>query len=301
MITLVLLVNALFALVLPLGKLILQYEQPFTIVATRMIIGGAILLGYVAATRGISFPKSKAFLRDIFLLALFNVFLTNAGEFWGLQHMSAAKTCFIYNLSPFFSAFFGYLYFSERMTTRKWLGLMISFMGFIPMMMVEAPSEYALTHIGFLSSAEIALLVATISMVYGWIIMQHLVRYALVDTLTANGISMIIGGLMSAVAAFFCETWYPVPAASLGSFLLLLASIIVVSNIICYTLYASLLRTYTATFMAFSGLTGPLFAALFDWLFFGTLVTWHFYGATGVVFLGLYLFYQEDLRQGYLV
>lgn len=301
MITLVLLVNALFALVLPLGKLILQYEQPFTIIAIRMILGGGILLGYVSATRGISLPQSRAFLRDIFLLAVFNVFLTNAGEFWGLQHMSAAKTCFIYNLSPFFSAFFGYIYFSERMTKRKWLGLMISFMGFIPMMMVDAPGEFALTHIGFLSSAEIALLIATISMVYGWIVMQHLVRYTLVDTLTANGISMVLGGLISTAAAYLFESWHSIPMASLGSFILLLSAIILISNIICYTLYASLLRTYTATFMSFSGLTGPLFAALFDWLFFGTLVTWHFYGATLVVFFGLYLFYQEDLRQGYLV
>jgi drug/metabolite transporter (DMT)-like permease len=301
MITLVLLVNALFALVLPLGKLILQYQQPLTIIALRMILGGFILLGYVSTTRGIKFPRGKPFVRDIFLLALFNVFLTNAGEFWGLQHMSAAKTCFIYNLSPFFSAFFGYLYFKERMTNRKWLGLMISFMGFIPMMMVEAPEEFGLVHIGFLSSAEIALLIATISMVYGWIVMQHLVRYTLFDTLTANGVSMIIGGLMSGVGAYFFESWHSIPTEALVHFIGLLLLIILISNLICYTLYASLLKTYTATFMAFSGLTGPLFAALFDWLFFGTLVTWHFYGATLVVFLGLYLFYQEDLRQGYLV
>ncbi len=300
MIFLVLLVNALFALFLPLGKLIMQYEPPFSIIALRMILGGSILLGYVWLRRGITVPKTRSFLKDIFALALFNVFLTNAGEFWGLQHMSAAKTCFIYNLSPFFSAFFGYLYFDERMTHRKWLGLLVSFLGFVPMLLADSPDEFSLTHIGFLSTAEIALLVATISMVYGWIVMQRLVRYTVVDALTANGLSMIIGGLMSTVVAFFIESWRPLAATQITPFLALLIAIIIVSNIICYTLYTSLLRTYTATFMAFSGLTGPLFAALFDWLFFGTLVTWHFYGATLVVFAGLYLFYQEDLRQGYL-
>ncbi len=42
----------------------------------------------------------KKHLPLILFLSVFNVFITNTLEFWGLQYMETAKTCMIYNLSP---------------------------------------------------------------------------------------------------------------------------------------------------------------------------------------------------------
>lgn len=216
--------------------------------------------------------------------------------------MSSAKTCFIYNLAPFFSALFGYLHFEERMTVRKWAGLLISFFGFLPIMLAPAPDEAGLLHVGPLSLAEIALLVATISSVYGWIVMQDIVRRRHFSPLLANGLSMILGGFFSVIGSLVFEApyWQPIPLIQWWPFIGWLLAI-VICTLIIFTLYAELLKKYTATFMSFSGLTGPLFAAVYDWFFFGSMVSWHFYVATFLVFVGLYLFYQEDLRQGYLV
>jgi len=297
---LIVLIQALFSLVFPLGQLALQYCPPFSLIALRMFIGGAILLGYYAWIGGQK-HLNKSFLWHIFLLGLFNIYLTNAYEFWGLQYMTGAKTCFIYNLSPFFSAFFAYLHFGEQMTAKKWIGLMISFCGFIPIMLTPSAGEIALNHIGFLSTAEISLIIATIASVYGWIIMQDIVRRKGWNTTYANGLSMLIGSFFSLATSFVSESWSPTPVTSWWPFIGYVMLIVLVSNIICYTAYAYSLKKYTATFMSFTGLIGPFFAALYDWLFFGTIVSYHFYIATSLVMIGLYIFYYEDLRQGYLI
>lgn len=301
---LILLLNALFSLVFPIGKVAMEYCPPFFLSGLRMLLGGALLTGFwLLKPNRKPLEWTPSFIWHMVLIALFNVYLTNAFELWGLQYMSSAKTCFIYNLAPLFSAFFSYFYYGELMTKKKFLGLGISLAGFIPILMGDSPAETALTHYWFFSSAEIALIIATISFVYGWVIMQGLVRHKNYDSSSINGISMLGASIFGFVQSWFMESWGStgIPVTSWSPFIWWLLLIILVSNIGCYSIYTHLLKKYTATFIAFTGLTGPLFAALFDWIFFGTAVTWHFYLATILVTVGLSFFYQEDLRQGYLV
>lgn len=297
----VIIISALFSLIFPLGKIAMAYCPPFFLIGLRMMLCGTIFLGYWALIVRQKVPWSMNFAWKIFLLAFFNVFLTNSFEFWGLQYMSSAKTCFIYNLAPLFSALFAYLHLKEHMTLKKWGGIFISLLGFLPIIMSYAPDESTLLHIGFLSSAEISLLVATIGSVYGWIIMQHIMRKERWHVSLANGFSMLLGGLFSLMASYIQEQpWQPTPVVQWWPFLGYLFLIVIISNII-YAWYTQLLQRYTATFMAFSGLTGPVFAALYDWLMFGITVPLEFYIAIILVTLGLYIFYQEDLRQGYVL
>ncbi|MFA6065986.1 MAG: DMT family transporter [Candidatus Babeliaceae bacterium] len=297
---LVILINALFSLVFPLGQIALRSCPPFFIIGLRMLLGGTLLLGYWLL-RGEKQAFTKSFIWHVFLLGVFNIYLTNAFEFWGLQYMTSAKTCFLYNLSPFFSAFFAYLHFGERMTYKKWLGLGLSFAGFIPIMLTPSCGELDLTRVGFISTAELALIIATMASVYGWIIMQDIVRHKQWDSTLANGLSMVLGGLLSYGHSLLSEAWNPTPVLSWWPFLGIVIVITLISNIFCYSAYAYSLRRYTATFMAFSGLMGPFFAALYDWLFFGIAVSGHFYIATVLVAAGVYLFYHEELRQGYMI
>ncbi|MGC2310584.1 MAG: DMT family transporter [Candidatus Babeliaceae bacterium] len=296
-----LIISALFSLIFPLGKIALAYCSPFFLTALRMFLGGAILLLYRLIFKKTQTEKfSYIYFLQIVVLAIFNIYLTNAYEFWGLQYMSSSKTAFIYNLSPFFAALFAYWYFNERMTTKKWIGLIISFIGFLPIFLADAPAEKNLSHLFSFSTAELALLIATVATVYGWIVMQNVVRQKH-DPVMANGLSMLGGAVISLLHSVFVETWHPTPVISWWPFLGWLVLIVFFSNIVCYSLYAYSLKKYTATFVTFAGLTGPLFAALFDWLFFGISVSWDFYLATALVCGGLYLFYQEEMRLGYIV
>ncbi len=296
----VILINALFALVFPLGKLAMTYAPPFFIVGTRMLCGGIIFLVYQYWTNRHAFQVPRAYWWTLFLLALFNTYISNSFELWGLQYMSSAKACFIYNLSPFISSLLAYFYFNEQFTIKKLIGLLVGFLGFIPLLYFQSPEESTIWQFSFLSLAEIALIIAAITIVYGWILMQDLVRTHHYSSIMANGISMVGGGCMSLIHSLAVEPWSPTPVTQVWPFIGWLTVLTLVSNIICNTLLARLLKKYTATFLSFTNFTSPLFAALYDWLIFGTKVSWDFYLATFIVLIGLYIFYTEELAQGYI-
>src|SRR5271170_1720075 len=95
---------AVWSSVFSLSKLTLQYCPPLFLTGTRMVLAGALILLFLALWRRSDFKLNRTQLLSLGLLAFFSIYLTNALEFWGVQFLSAAKTCFIYSLSPFFSA-----------------------------------------------------------------------------------------------------------------------------------------------------------------------------------------------------
>jgi len=95
--------------VFTISKVGLQYTQPFFFVGTRMLTAGALLLLYQAVRDPKSLKLTGGAWGTLALLAIFNIYLTNAMEFWGLKYLTSFKTCFIYSLSPFMAAFLSYL------------------------------------------------------------------------------------------------------------------------------------------------------------------------------------------------
>lgn len=289
----ILLVNALFSAVFPIGKITMQYCPPFLVIGLRMIVAGLLLGCFTLYKKNNFFEFFKKYPVTITLLAFFNIYLANAFEFWGLQFMSSAKTCFIYNLAPFFSAILAYFFFKEKITINKIVGLLVSFMGFLPVLMASAPEEQGLLHMSFLSTAELSVLLATFAAVCGWLIMQHNVRHKDFDAMSANSTSMILGGVFSLVHSLSYEDQNVVEIIK-QPVLWFWIGILAIATIIAFLLYTRLLKKFSTTFLTFTGLTGPFFAAFYDWLAFGTLITWHFYCATALVSLGLYLFYKDE-------
>lgn len=298
---LVFLLYALFATVFTVAKTGLQYTTPVFFVGSRMFVAGVLMLGYLYV-----FKRDKLFLRKehflgLFLLALFNIYLTNILEFWGLQHLTSFKTCFIYSLSPFLSALLSYFVFSERMNSKKWAGLAIGFMGFLPILMSQSSEEEGMHHLLFLSWPEIAVMMAAACSVCGWILLRQLVKDKGFTPLMANGGSMFIGGAMALIHSFFVENWDPIPVTEAMPFIECSLWLIVISNFVCYNLYGWLLKRFTATFISFAGFTTPLFAAIFGWYYLGEEVSLPFYFSAAIVFIGLLVFNQEELKQGYAV
>lgn len=296
---LVILLYALFASVFTIAKSGLEYSQPFFLVGSRMFIAGIIMLLYQYICNRNEFTFNKAHFWRILRLALFNIYLTNVFEFWGLKYLTSFKTCFIYSLSPFVAAILSYFMFSENMTSKKWLGLIIGFLGFLPILLYETSTEEQTGHFFFLSWAEISVMLAAVSSVYGWILLKQLVKENGYSIFMANGLSMILGGAMALMHSLFVEQWDPIPVSQTMPFLECALLLIIISNLICYNLYGYLLKRYSATFISFAGFTTPLFTALFGWLYLGEVVTWPFYFSALIVFFGLFTFYQEELKQDY--
>ena len=181
---------AVWSSVFSLGKMTLQYCPPLFLTGARMFLAGLLLLGFLAIFKRSSFSLNRVQLFSILLLAFFSIYLTNALEFWGLQYLTAAKTCFIYSLSPFFAALFSYLHFNEKMNGRKWLGLGIGFLGFIPVLLTQTGSEELLNAFSFFSWPSLAIMGAALCSVYGWVILRLVVKDHAISPLMANGASI---------------------------------------------------------------------------------------------------------------
>ncbi|MBY0529323.1 MAG: EamA family transporter [Rhabdochlamydiaceae bacterium] len=302
-ILLVILMYATWSSVFSLGKIALSYAPPLFLTGARMTMAGLLLLTFIAFTKRSSFRLSLKQMASIGLLAFFCIYLTNTLEFWGLQYLTAAKTCFIYSLSPFFAALFSYLHFGEKMNGRKWIGLGIGFIGFIPVLLTQTGTEDLLNAFSFFSWPTLAIIGAALFSVYGWVLLRLMVKDQALSPLMANGGSMLIGGVLAFVHSFFVESWNPIPVAagSIAPFMKWTLIMTVLYNLICYNLYGVLLKRFTATFLSFVGLLSPIFASLNGWLFLAEPLSPVILMSTGVVSLGLWIVYQAELKQGYIV
>lgn len=296
----VLILCALYGLVFPLGKLTLEYAPPLFITGSRMLLAGILLLIYQFIFNRKNFTFKKEQLLPLFIIGLTNVYLTNAFEFWGLQFMEAGKACFIYSFSPIATALLSYIWFSEKITWKKWIGLGIGILGFIPILIANAGQEDISGRILFLSYAELAILAAAIFTSIGWLTMRVMVKHQNMSSASANGASMLIGGIFALCHSFAVEPWNPLPVTEMGPFLQWFLALTLVSNILAYNLNTVLLRHYTATYISFAGLSQPIFAAFFGWVFLNEVMSPYFWLSVFAVTCGLILYYREELKQGYI-
>ncbi len=300
---LVIFMYAAWSSVFSFGKMALENSPPVFLTAFRMLFAAVLLLGYLFIKNRSSLKIGKKQILPLLALAVFSIYLTNILEFWGLQHLTAAKTCFIYSLSPFFAALFSYIHFGEKMNLKKLLGMMIGFAGFVPVLMLETGSEGLLSAFSIFSWPELAIMGAALFSVYGWVLLRIIVKNQTLSPLYANGYSMLIGGAMAFVHSLFIDNWNPIPVAA-GQMLPFVQGIVImtlVSNILCYNLYGFMLKRYTATFLSFMGLLSPIFASLNSWLILGEAPSWQILLSTSIVSMGLFIVYQAELKQGYIV
>ena len=289
---------AILALSFTLGKMLLAYVSPIFLIAIRMMFAGIIILIMHRFMKGSFAIKSKQDFGILILLSFIHIFIPYTAEFVALQHLAPSCCALFYNLTPFFSAFFSYIYLGETMTYKKFLGFIIGVGGIV--WFLEPMSMQCLSR--NLAWAYVLMIVSVVSCALAWIYIRKLVKYSGYDSLFINGFAMLFGGLYAAITSFIFEPdgFCVLHKNDLATFLWLLVAIIFVANIVFYNLYGYLLKKYTATFLAFMGFVTPVIVAVYDWMFLGTTVSLSFFIATGLVSLGIYIFYQEELKQGYV-
>jgi len=287
-----------------IGKMTLAVCPPIFLTSIRMLFAGMILFTFLWVRKREKLKILRSQLFPILMLSLFSIYLTNIFEFWGLKHLSSAKTCFIYSLSPFFAALFSFIHFKEKITPKKILRLSIGILGFIPVLIHQTNSEADAGGVGFFSWPAVAIAAAALCSVYGWVLLRLLVKdeKKAISPLTANSYSMLIGGGVALIHSLFVDSWSPLPIATGGTstFLQGIFLMTFVSNILCYNLYGYLLKKYTATFLSFMGLLSPFFASFTGWIILGEIPSMTIIGSTAIVIIGLWIVYQEEIKQGYI-
>jgi len=299
---LVILLFALFASLFTLSKTALEFSEPFFLIGSRMTFAGILLLGHQFIFNRAAFKIKLRHLLPLLMLGLVSIYITNIAEIWGIQYMSSAKACLIYSLSPFVAALFAYWILKERLSLKKWVGLLVGFIGLTPILFVHSSSAELAKTLFLVSWSEIALITAVFASVYGWILLKKIVSEYRYSPIMANGMSMFIGGILALSHSYFSgEGWapFPVRVEGWGGFIECTLWMTLISNVICYNLYGHLLKRFSATFMALAGLITPLFASLFGWYFLDEVITWHFFASMTLFSIGLTIFYQEEIGNNF--
>ena len=291
---LIILMYALFASSLSAGKYILSNASYMFVVGSRFTIAGSILLSYYFHWQG-QRVKIKELNLAIYAQIIFvGIYLGYLVRLWGLTYISAVKLALFFNASPFFTALLSYMLFREKMTLKQLFGLIIGFLGLLPIIITGSAEETEIGEFLFVSWPELAVLLAVALQSYTWILMRKLVKHEKHPTVFVNGVTMFFGGLLALMTSFWFNGLSGVYNAQ--AFWPWLMYVVIVSNVICANLYGYLLKHYTATFISFAGFITPFFTALYGWSFLGETITWHFYASCAIVFTGLYLFYQDELK-----
>ena len=290
---------ALFASLFTLQKDTLNYSEPFFLVGSRMLFAGILMLTYLFIRNRSLFKFKIEHLTTLFLLALMNIYLTNIFEIWAINHMVSSKACLIYSLSPFIAALVAFFVLKERLSRKKWIGMLLGFSGLFPILFTQTQEELSAGSVSIFSLAQLSLVGAVFCSVYGWILLKKMVSEFNYSPLMANGVSMALGGALALGHSYYSgENWAPIPVTNFQPFIVQSLAMCLISNIICYNLYGYLLKRFTATFMSFAGLVTPIFASLFGWFFLGETITWHFFASIALFSCGLTIFYQEEIKQG---
>lgn len=281
---------AFFGLSFVIGKKTLQVSAPYFLTATRMFLAAIILFVVQWIYRKDQIRGIKGCVKEIILLSIFNIYLTNGLEFWGLQYLSSYKTCYVYSLSPFLAAIISYIFLKEKLGRNKIIGLLVALVGFLPLLIYkEAEDNF------YVSLPEWALLGAVVATVIGWVSMRELVTVKKYPLLLANSYSMFLGGLLAWGTSIVFEGVYPFPVSNFSLFISGMLAITLINNLIGYNLYAFLTKKFTVTLMSFIGFVTPLITALFGWFFLKEEVTLLFFISYGVVLIGFLIFSREEL------
>jgi drug/metabolite transporter (DMT)-like permease len=289
---LIVLMYSLFAATFPLAKLAMNsVDSPLFFLSLRMLLAGS---GMMLAS---FFLISKRYLitaKDFVLLfaaGFFGVFVAFGCEFWALQFVSSIKVNIFYSLSPFMTALLAYLLHKERLSYRKMAGLCIGFLGMLPL---SFDSNVLFSSCLPTTAYDLGLLISVAAAAYAWFVIKKLLNRG-IPMLVINGGMTFLGGCMCLFTYALTAGGIVMPlVTSWNMMLVCMVGLIVISNVIGYTMYGYLLHSYSLTLLSFTGFLCPLFGLLYGYLFMGEAFSWAYVIALVCVFIGLMLFYFDE-------
>jgi drug/metabolite transporter (DMT)-like permease len=114
-------------------KIVVKWYEPVTIIFLRLVISGALMMGFMLITRSFQVIKRKH-LKNFFLLSFTQPFLYFLGESFGLKLVSPTIASVVIATIPLFTPFAAYYMVRERVSMSIIVGLAFSFAGILLML-----------------------------------------------------------------------------------------------------------------------------------------------------------------------
>jgi len=111
------------------GRWVVQSLEPFSAAFCRFAVSSICLLFLTAQQEGQLPRLQRKQLTQVILLGMTGVFAYNAFFFLGLQTIAASRAALIVALNPTFIALGSVLFFKDKLTILKLIGLITSLLG----------------------------------------------------------------------------------------------------------------------------------------------------------------------------
>jgi drug/metabolite transporter (DMT)-like permease len=286
---------ALFASAILANKVLLTMLSPTMLVGLRMFFAGVILFVYSWKKHDPVFHKIKKDWVLLISIGLFTTFMPALLKAYALSRLETAHFTLLGSVDPFVTALYAYILWREKLSVNKIIGILLGCTGVALSLNLSAIATRACST--NLIVPQIAALGAIVLSRYGWIMVQQQLRANRYPPAQLNSLIMIESGTLALLSLPFVEasTQFAIPAPVW--FFALLAYTTIVGNVFAYTLYAYILKHYNATLVSLAGFSIPVFAALYSWLLLKEKITLQFALAASVIFLGLVVFYYDDIKR----
>lgn len=294
----VLICNLLLASAISANKVLLSMFPAILFVGLRMLSAGIFMCIY-------SYKHSSRlrwkYIKEDFLalvgIALFTTYFPSILKAFGLKHMFSSKAALYGSIDPFVTALYAYMLWHEKLTWKKFLGIMIGFSGIALITITNTSPEIGWHAWSIFSYPELASLTCVFIGRCGWIMIRSLVRKERYTPLEVNGLSMVGSGSLALITATCLGQWNHISIPSIPLFTILFVYTVFIGNVIGYTLYASVIKHVNFTLVSLAGFTIPIFVSFIGWLFLHEPISMSFFVATAAVFAGLVVFYYDELKK----
>jgi len=286
------------------NKVLLGFLPLSFFVGLRYICAGMIMITYNYFTSNrMRFSYFKRDIPKILTIALFTTTIPTLLKNYGIKHMLSSKAAMIGSIDPFVTAIYAYILFSEKLTWKKFLGILIGFLGVSIIILAKKPGEPSLMAWFEISFPELATIGAVIIGRYGWILIRSVLKKDRYTPTQINGLTMFVSGMIA--FSYYLYTYYTGTAEAIHipsttTFISLFAYTVIAGNILGYALYAISFKRYQITFVSIAGFSIPIFVTLIGWSLLGEKITPLFILAAFIIFAGLILFHYDALKKSYL-
>lgn len=297
------------------NKIILFAMSPTFLVGIRMTIAGFILFLYTFfhEKHRLTWNQIKSHFGILIAITLTTTLIPAILKAYSYKYMPISKAAFFGTLDPFITAIYAYFLFSERLSSKKIAGIFFGILGTLILLISTTREQLSYIAFLFISYPELAALGAVMVSRFGWILIQKLVKQNIYAPPQINTITMLLGGIISLIIAYFTNdikigslTNLTLPIFQMfplnhldslnahASLIFLIAYTIIAGNIFGYTLYTYALKRYTSTFISLAGFSIPLIISFLGWLLLNEHLSIGFFLACTVIFAGLWIFFQEE-------
>lgn len=218
-----------------LSQALLSQLSPLFFMAFRMLAGGALVLGALVQRKmQIKIEKNHWFdFAQVIICALLVPYYL---RYWALSVPSTAANWYFSGL--FITYLLSIIFTIEAFTIFKSILITFSYGGLYLVL--------GFPHILF-GLPEALMIASVISFSYGWIIIRRLIVGYAYDPILVNGITMCMAGIISASMCAISE-----PLIIKGDIIrciLLLITVVLISNVMVHTRYMATLKYYSLTFI----------------------------------------------------